>query len=194
MLNRSDGLLRSEAGMADPRPGSRKGMIKAASKASDGSASVCLELRFWSPRRDSNPRPFDYEPDAPRRTGRAWSDPGCSRRSARPASAFLTGRAMAGGMTKRMTSLLHGSPGPSSASDGPYVLAAECAVRATGINRHVTLLMLDSSATSLFRALVVVTTGLDSRSDQQIEDDEAGEGSTPKPALTGKDRRQDRCH
>ena len=38
------------------------------------------DLRFWSPRRDSNPRPSDYESDAPRRTRRLQKDPEGSRR------------------------------------------------------------------------------------------------------------------
>ena len=37
------------------------------------------DLRFWSPRRDSNPRPSDYETDARRRPGRRQTDRACSR-------------------------------------------------------------------------------------------------------------------
>jgi hypothetical protein len=37
------------------------------------------DLRFWSPRRDSNPRPSDYETDARRRPGRLQTDRACSR-------------------------------------------------------------------------------------------------------------------
>jgi hypothetical protein len=40
-------------------------MTKAASKASDGSAAICSDLRFWS---RGGTRTLDYEADAPRRT------------------------------------------------------------------------------------------------------------------------------
>jgi hypothetical protein len=65
------------------------------------------DLRFWSPRRDSNPRPSDYESKSLRPAGTARTRSGCSRQRPRPASAFLTCRVTAGGMTKRMTGLPH---------------------------------------------------------------------------------------
>jgi len=68
------------------------------------------DLRFWSPRRDSNPRPSDYESKSLRPARAIAACSGCSRKPARPASVFLTCRVTAGGMTKRMTRLSHGSP------------------------------------------------------------------------------------
>jgi hypothetical protein len=68
------------------------------------------DLRFWSPGRDSNPRPFDYESTSLRPAGAAQTRSGCSGQRSRPASVLLTCRVMAGGMTKRMTGLSHGSP------------------------------------------------------------------------------------
>src|SRR5215207_4173428 len=38
-----------------------------------------LNQQKWSPRRDSNPRPSEYETDARRRPGRLQTDRGCSR-------------------------------------------------------------------------------------------------------------------
>jgi hypothetical protein len=61
------------------------------------------DLRFWSPRKDSNPRPSDYESKSLRPAGAAQTRSGCSRQRGRPLSAFLTCRVTAGGMTKGMT-------------------------------------------------------------------------------------------
>jgi hypothetical protein len=68
---------------------------------------MASDLLFWSPRRDSNPRPSDYESKSLRPAGTARTRSGCSRQRPRPASAFLTCRVTAGGMTKRMTGLPH---------------------------------------------------------------------------------------
>jgi hypothetical protein len=76
------------------------------------------DLRFWSPRRDSNPRPSDYESESLRPAGAIQARSGCSRQPGRPASAFLTCRVTAGGMTKRMTRPTHrGSIEPWRPSD-----------------------------------------------------------------------------
>jgi hypothetical protein len=68
------------------------------------------DLRFWSPRRDSNPRPSDYESKSIRPAGTNQTRSGCSRQPGRPLSAFLTRRGTAGGMTKRMTELPTAEP------------------------------------------------------------------------------------
>ena len=53
----------------------------------------------WRPNR----RPSDYESKSLRPAGAIAAGSGCSRQAARPASAFLTCRVTAGGMTRRMT-------------------------------------------------------------------------------------------
>src|SRR5829696_410079 len=67
------------------------------------------DLRFWSPRRDSNPRPSDYESIRLRPACRPGGS-GSSGQRGRLLSAFLTCRVTAGGMTKRMTRLTRGGP------------------------------------------------------------------------------------
>jgi hypothetical protein len=69
------------------------------------------DLRFRSPRSDSNRRPSDYESKRMSPAGASQSGSGCSRQRGRPSSAFLTCGVMAGGMTKRMT-------GPPTAGPG----------------------------------------------------------------------------
>jgi hypothetical protein len=46
--------------------------------ADDDYRNAPSDLRFWSPRSDSNRRPSDYESDSPRRPGRLQTDLGCS--------------------------------------------------------------------------------------------------------------------
>jgi hypothetical protein len=64
------------------------------------SCLIAVHLRKWSPKRDSNPRPSDYESKSLRPAGAIAACSGCSRQRGRPASAFLTCRVMAGGMTR----------------------------------------------------------------------------------------------
>ena len=79
---------------------------------------VLCDLRFWSPRRDSNPRPSDYESENLRPAGTSQARSGCSGQRGRLLSSFLTCRVMAGGMTKRMTRPTHGTHSrPWRASD-----------------------------------------------------------------------------
>jgi hypothetical protein len=79
---------------------------------------VLCDLRFWSPRRDSNPRPSDYESKSLRPADAAQTRSGCSRQWGRLLSSFLTCRVMAGGMTKGMTSLaMAGQPAVLLPSD-----------------------------------------------------------------------------
>src|SRR5215216_3738491 len=82
-----------------------QGMIKEASRRSEGITYRCPDLGSWSPRKDSNPRPSDYESKRIRPAGASQACPGCSGQRARPSSALLTCRVMAGGMTKGMTTL-----------------------------------------------------------------------------------------
>jgi hypothetical protein len=68
---------------------------------------------MWSPRRDSNRRPFDYESWSTRPARADRSHPRSSRRRARLSSAVLTRGVTAGGMTKGMTNLPEAeTPGP----------------------------------------------------------------------------------
>jgi hypothetical protein len=64
----------------------------------------------WSHRCRRNRRPSDYKSKSLRPAGAAQTRSGCSGQRGRLLSAFLTCRVMAGGMTKRMTGLSHGSP------------------------------------------------------------------------------------
>src|SRR5215218_3053738 len=74
-------------------------------------------------RSDSNRQPSDYESESLRPACAAQTRSGCSCRRGRPASAFLTCRVTAGGMTKRMTRLTHeGSP---DHSDLPIVIGRQ---------------------------------------------------------------------
>jgi hypothetical protein len=77
------------------------------------------DLLFWSPRSDSNRRPSDYESKRTRPAGTSQTRSGCSRRRGRPASAFLTCRVMAGGMTKGMTRLPRVMPSATSINGSP---------------------------------------------------------------------------
>ena len=52
---------------------------------------------------------FRFRVEKPRPAGAIQACPRCSRQRARPLSVLLTCRVMAGGMTKRMTRLSHGS-------------------------------------------------------------------------------------
>ena len=92
-----------------PRSTSRLGRAPTIETAFHRQASVMPEmpsdLRFWSPRSDSNRRPSDYESKSLRPACAAQTRSGCSRQRGRPLSAFLTCRVTAGGMTKGMTSL-----------------------------------------------------------------------------------------
>ena len=82
------------------------------------SALTCADS--GSPRSDWNRRPSDYESKSLRPAGAIAAGSGCSRQQGRPASAFLTCRVTAGGMTKRITRLStegrpdHGLPSASS--------------------------------------------------------------------------------
>jgi hypothetical protein len=98
-LNRSDGLLRSEAGQVRLRRDPTQGMT-ACRRHAVSTARYTPDLRFWSPRSDSNRRPSDYESKRLRPACAAQTRSGCSRQQARPASAFLTGQVTAGGMTR----------------------------------------------------------------------------------------------
>src|SRR5512132_1056500 len=62
-------------------------------------------------------RPSDYESKSLRPPGAGQGGSRCSRRRGRPASAFLTCRVMAGGMTERMTVQRNDTDWPLSSPD-----------------------------------------------------------------------------
>jgi hypothetical protein len=88
---------------------------------------IALDLRFWSPRSDSNRRPSDYESKSLRPAGASQSGSGCSAQRGRLLSAFLTCRVTAGGMTKGMTRPTH--RGPPNHSDLPIGIGGSTSKR-----------------------------------------------------------------
>jgi hypothetical protein len=60
------------------------------------------DLRFWSPRRDSNPRPSDYESDPNPPAGPAQAHPRCSRAGPIPSRPVLCRLVVTPGLPERL--------------------------------------------------------------------------------------------
>jgi hypothetical protein len=151
--------------MAELAPAGGRRLAKA---TVEKSALTCAD--GGSPRSDSNRRPSDYESKSLRPAGAVQVGSGCSRQWGRPASAFLTCRVTAGGMTKRMTACpredyrswglpsdsdrkatAHRVPWSGSGSPG---LSARCGVAAvvhTPLRRYVRRPLSRRPATKLLR-------------------------------------------
>jgi hypothetical protein len=98
----------------------------------NGSKPVELLERVIGPEVGFEPTPSDYESESLRPAGAIASCSGCSRQRGRPLSALLTCRVMAGGMTKRMTSLPSSdrTPGPPTAL--PEAQGVDCSRSSSG--------------------------------------------------------------
>src|SRR5215211_3992385 len=103
-------------------------MLRLPSPDPPPTCSSCLKplpCGFWSPRRDSNPRPSDYESKSLRPAGAVQTRSGCSRQRGRPLSVLLTCRVTAGGMTKGMTNLANLATAEQPAVLRPSELVSE---------------------------------------------------------------------
>jgi hypothetical protein len=83
--------LRQAGVLLEPLPGSKR------AATTNETANAGRSRSRWHIKRDRFTRPSDYEPDAPRRNGRKWSDLACSRWEPRRSGRIPTGAVRSSG-------------------------------------------------------------------------------------------------